>query len=90
VAHPGLNFRGKEETVSELLDQGAAGLEVFNNYHNRDQTGTFAILVQQKKALMTCGSDFHGKNKPSIEIGSFLIEEQYIPYVNASIQQLVK
>ena len=33
VAHPGLNFRGREETAGRLLDCGAAGLEVFNNYH---------------------------------------------------------
>lgn len=33
VAHPGLNFRGREETAGRLLDRGAAGLEVFNNYH---------------------------------------------------------
>ena len=32
VAHPGLNFRGREETAGRLLDRGAAGLEVFNNY----------------------------------------------------------
>lgn len=33
VAHPGLNFWGREETAGRLLDRGAAGLEVFNNYH---------------------------------------------------------
>ena len=34
VAHPGLNFRGREEVAEQLLDRGAAGLEGFNNYHS--------------------------------------------------------
>jgi len=34
VAHPGHNFKGNEEAVATLLDQGAQGVEVFNNYHN--------------------------------------------------------
>ena len=33
IAHPGMNLKGKEELVVELLDNGAEGLEVFNNYH---------------------------------------------------------
>ncbi|MCK4746458.1 MAG: phosphatase, partial [Bacteroidales bacterium] len=90
VAHPGFNYKGKEENASALLDMGAAGLEVFNNYHDRAQIDYFATLVQQKNALMTCGSDFHGKNKPSIEIGNYNFEEKYFPYVNDSILQLVR
>lgn len=71
VAHPGLNFRGREEVAEQLLDRGAAGLEVFNNYHTSEQAVYFASLVQSKGALMTCGSDFHGKTKPRIAVGRF-------------------
>lgn len=64
VAHPGLNFRGREETAGRLLDRGAAGLEVFNNYHTPEQAVYFTSLALSKGASMTCGSDFHGKTKP--------------------------
>lgn len=71
VAHPGLNFRGRERAAEELLDRGAAGLEVFNNYHDASQVDYLATLTVQRNAWMTCGSDFHGKTKPRIAIGQF-------------------
>lgn len=77
VAHPGLNLRGRERIVEELLDRGAAGLEVFNNYHSAEQAAWFARTVTRRKAWMTCGSDFHGKTKPRIAIGEFPRDERY-------------
>lgn len=77
VAHPGLNFRGRESVAIELLARGAAGLEVFNNYHDVAQTAYFASLVLREKALMTCGSDFHGKTKPRIAVGRYAPTEGY-------------
>jgi predicted metal-dependent phosphoesterase TrpH len=71
VAHPGLNLKGREDMVVELLEQSAEGLEVFNNYHTPAQMEYLAEIAVQKAVWMTCGSDFHGKNKPLIEIGAF-------------------
>ena len=75
VAHPGLNLRGKENIVEELLENGAEGMEVFNNYHSSEQMAYFATLVQQKDCIMTCGSDFHGKTKPLSDIGQYKYKE---------------
>lgn len=77
VAHPGLNFRGCEQVAEELLERGAAGLEVFNNYHTPRQAAYFTSLVRSKGAFMTCGSDFHGKTKPRIAIGRFPSESRF-------------
>jgi len=88
VAHPGLNLKGKEEIVEKLLNKGAQGLEVFNNYHDMMQINYFASVVQKRNALMTCGSDFHGKTKPSINIGQFKFNNQFEDYLKSSIQQL--
>lgn len=88
VAHPGLNLKGKENVVEKLLDRGAAGLEVFNNYHHHKQISYFASLVQQRDMIMTCGSDFHGKTKPLINIGQFNFDPQFEKYLNDSIKQL--
>ena len=75
--HPGLNFRGREEIAEQLLDRGAAGLEVFNNYHTPEQAAYFASLVRSEGALMTCGSDFHGKTKPRIAVGRFPSDSRF-------------
>lgn len=88
VAHPGLNFRGRERVAERLLDLGAEGLEVFNNYHDATQIGYFAPLVQRRGALMTCGSDFHGKTKPLIEIGRFRCDDRFESYLRASVARL--
>lgn len=88
VAHPGLNLKGREDIVEELLDQGASGVEVFNNYHDYDQMAFFAGVVQKRNALMTCGSDFHGKTKPLIKPGIFRKIREYEGYVAASIERL--
>ena len=77
VAHPGLNFRGREEVAEQLLDRGAAGLEVFNNYHTPEQAVYFTSLALSKGALMTCGSDFHGKTKPRIAVGRFPSDSRF-------------
>lgn len=87
IAHPGLNFRGKEQVVEELLEQGASGVEVFNNYHQPDQVAYFASLIRKRGALMSCGSDFHGKNKPLISIGQYSLLEEYRPYLDQSLEK---
>ena len=89
IAHPGQNLRGKENRVLELLDLGAAGLEVFNNYHDPKQIEYFASTAIQRGVLMTCGSDFHGKNKPLIDIGKFALPEKYETYLKESITTIL-
>lgn len=90
VAHPGLNLKGREELADELMDQGADGLEVFNNYHNEKQATYFAELISKRGALMTCGSDFHGKNKPLISIGQYSGLKTYSKYLKQSVSRILK
>lgn len=60
-----------------MLMQGAEGLEVFNNYHNSEQSSYFADLLRNKGAIMTCGCDYHGKTKPLISIGQYKMLEEF-------------
>lgn len=90
VAHPGLNLKGKENLVQELLKSGAEGLEVFNNYHEPDQIDYLAAVVQNQNSLITCGSDFHGKIKPSISIGEYKFDSRYEQYLKSSIDIIKK
>lgn len=90
VAHPGLNFRGREAVAEELLARGAAGLEVFNNYHTPEQAAYFAALAVRERALMTCGSDFHGKTKPRIAVGEFPRESRFDDLLAESVARLME
>jgi len=88
IGHPGVNLKGKEEIIIELLNSRAKGIEVFNNYHDSRQIDFFAELAIQRNILMTCGSDFHGKNKPLIDIGKYRINKKYQDYLLRSIKRI--
>jgi predicted metal-dependent phosphoesterase TrpH len=90
VAHPGLNLEGREGVVNELMDHGAAGLEVFNNYHNNKQIAYFAELTARRGAILTCGSDFHGKNKPLISIGHYNFMEKHMESLQRSLNSILE
>ncbi len=88
IAHPGHNFRGREEVVDDLIRLGAEGIEVFNNYHSPEQMQFLAGMAVQHQALMTCGSDFHGKTKPRIGVGQFGMLSEYEGYLQESLERL--
>lgn len=90
VAHPGLNLNGSEEVVNELMDRGASGLEVFNNYHSSKQVAYFAGESMKRGALMTCGSDFHGFTKPRILLGQYNIIESHRDYLETSLNTIIQ
>lgn len=69
LAHPGVNLKGKEFLLDGILSLGMDGIEAFSSYHNAKQAEYYFRKAQEKKILVTCGSDFHGKTKPSIGIG---------------------
>lgn len=69
VAHPGVNLKGKEFLLDGILSLGLDGIEAFSSYHNSKQAEYYYQIAQKKKIFITCGSDYHGKTKPSIEIG---------------------
>jgi hypothetical protein len=89
IAHPGANLRNQEEVILDLLDEGAGGLEAFSNYHDPGQIVYFAEIAIKKRVLLTCGSDFHGKNKPLIKPGSFNRLSQFEDEVDQSIRILL-
>ena len=69
LAHPGVNLKGKEFLLDNILNLGIDGIEAFSSYHNPKQAEYYYQTAQEKKIFVTCGSDYHGKTKPSIGIG---------------------
>ena len=70
LAHPGNNLKGKLELFDEILKTGIDGVEVFCSYHNEKETKYFYDKTKEHSKIITCGSDFHGKTKPSVRLGS--------------------
>lgn len=70
LAHPGNNLKGKFELFDEMIKLGIDGVEAFSNYHNQSTNDYFYKLGIANNLLTTCGSDYHGKTKPSIIIGA--------------------
>jgi len=69
LAHPGQNLPGDYDLLNGMILEGIDGIEVFSSYHSTEATVHLLDIARQNHLLITCGSDFHGKNKPNIKLG---------------------
>lgn len=69
IAHPGMNFKDNYCKLEELFLLGVKGIECFSSYHDMNQCEFFYKMAKEKNLIVTAGSDFHGKNKPSVKLG---------------------
>ena len=69
LAHPGNNLKGQFELFDEMVALGLDGVECFSSYHTTETNEYFHNKAKELNVLYTCGSDFHGKTKPSIHLG---------------------
>lgn len=70
LAHPGNNLNNNFSLFDEMIELGIDGVEAFSNYHDKNTTDYFYNKAIKNNLLFTCGSDFHGKTKPAIELGN--------------------
>ena len=72
LAHPYQYHLGDarlEALVASLKEDGLAGLEVYHSSNNQYESGKLKKLAVKYGLFPTGGSDFHGANKPDIDIG---------------------
>ena len=69
LAHPGNNIKENINLLEQIISCGIKGIEVYSSYPSREQVEFYKKFSLKHKLLLTCGSDFHGKTKPSIVIG---------------------
>ncbi|WP_455682581.1 PHP domain-containing protein [Thomasclavelia sp.] len=69
LAHPGNNLKGQFEIFDEMVGIGIEGVEAFSNYHSFETVEYFYQTGKKHNILITCGSDYHGKTKPAIDLG---------------------
>jgi len=80
LAHPGNNLKGQLELFDEIVKTGIDGVEVFSSYHDETTAQYFYEQALKHSLIITCGSDYHGKTKPSVKLGKTgcLIDSQQI------------
>lgn len=74
LAHPFL-YEVDRKVIFELLEKrlvpaGLKGLEVMHSTNKDEDTDVLRSMASHFGLMMTGGSDFHGKNKPDINLGT--------------------
>ncbi|MGC9384645.1 MAG: PHP domain-containing protein [Kosmotogaceae bacterium] len=78
LAHPyqtKLNDDDLHSLIKELVLYGLKGIEAFYSKHSEEMTRKYLKFAEEFDLFVTAGSDFHGDNKPEIQLG------MQVPYV---------
>jgi 3',5'-nucleoside bisphosphate phosphatase len=60
-----------EDVITNLVNQGLEGIEAYYPRHTPRQTALFLNIAAKYDLVVTGGTDFHGANRPEIELGVF-------------------
>ena len=76
----GLDHHEQEQAILRLHEMGLDGMERFYpNYTPEDETFA-AYMIEKYQLLPTGGTDFHGTNRPGIEMGTGVEGNMRVPY----------
>lgn len=82
LAHPLLYHMSTvnlQELITELKDAGLDGIEAIYSTHTVGEEQFVKKIAAQNGLLISGGSDFHGSNKPAIQLGRGM-GHLYVPY----------
>lgn len=83
IAHP-KQYKLTPERFTELMERaracGVAGLECYYSGYGKEDVNFYLSAARQYGFCPTAGSDWHGKNKPHICLGSGIDGELAAPY----------
>ena len=69
LAHPCHIRDNPHGLIRELCDLGLMGLEAYYPTSTPRQTEMYVSIARQYRLMVTCGSDFHGDNRPGVPVG---------------------
>lgn len=73
LAHPirlSLSLEAEREAIVRLKRAGLLGLEVYHSEHTPEMQAHYQALADELDLLPTGGSDFHGRLKPDVSLGT--------------------
>jgi 3',5'-nucleoside bisphosphate phosphatase len=76
LAHPGISVGQEQLKLEGIIACGIDGLEVYSSYHDDNSVIFYNELAEKFHLLKTMGSDFHGKTKPAIKLGSMHCQKE--------------
>lgn len=83
LAHPTYLAESTYNELSSLIIRlkavGLMGIEAYYPQHTLEETHKFVALAKEHDLLITGGSDFHGINKPNIQLGRILWDGGPVP-----------
>ncbi len=72
LAHPGANMGQNLEITKSIIKTGIDGIEAYSSYHDDGTRQFYADICLNYGLIVTSGSDFHGKTKPSVHLGELV------------------
>ncbi len=72
IAHPMLlpcPMTWFDEIIPQLKEQGLSGIEAYHSEHSAAEERFCVELARRYELVLSGGSDYHGKNKPSVDLG---------------------
>jgi 3',5'-nucleoside bisphosphate phosphatase len=80
LAHPGrLAEAERDRVLGEALEAGIDGIEVWHSQHDAGLRRSLAELAERRGLLATGGSDYHGRHKPDVHLGTGLDGNAAVP-----------
>lgn len=58
-----------ENSLAEMVEMGLQAIEIYHSDHRLEDVARYESLAQRFDLAATGGSDFHGANKPRVELG---------------------
>ncbi|SHE71913.1 hypothetical protein SAMN02745164_01008 [Marinitoga hydrogenitolerans DSM 16785] len=89
IAHPKylkLSYSKLKEIILELKKHGLWGIEVYYPKHSNSEIKLFRDLAIETNLYITAGSDFHGANKPDVDLGMNVND----PFLEESINYIIE
>ncbi len=87
LAHPCHIRDNPHGLIRELYDLGLMGLEAYYPTSSPRQTEMYVSIARQYHMMVTCGSDFHGDNRPGVPIGCAW---RNVPVLEQTYETLIK
>ena len=84
MAHPyqtKLEGKDLEELIKKLKSYGLDGIEVYYSQHTKEMIEEYNYYAKKYDLVKTAGSDFHGKNKPHINLGMEINYNELHPFL---------
>jgi hypothetical protein len=73
------NTAAEEALIAEFVEAGLPAIETFHSDHSPADTRRYLAIAEKYGLAVSGGSDFHGANKPGIELGGGLNGNLQIP-----------